>query len=598
MGRMNPKLLNGWNTWNSRSVLSHVLMPYAFNIQIGVKSYQNGTVLLEGLVGGTEGELIRPGVRSVNGDYTELTVQYGGMEFKIHSAACDGQQYILVTPIVVEIKPSALLISASVLWNYPGYARKTLNHLEGIFEDNTICVYCSGQVLQELNTGITAPYISVALTEPIAISTGCAVSVSEVTELLQKAKEKLETETKCYGELAEAFHAMRSCLSWDTIYEPEKAIVCSPVSRVWSKRWGGYVLFCWDTYFSSMLAIPIDKELAYANAIAITREKTEQGFIPNFGAANGDKSGDRSQPPVGALAVREIYRKYHETWIVEELFDDLLEWNRWFAAHRMLDNGQMCWGSEPFPPHAGKYWETEGVNSTYGAALESGMDNSPMYDGVPFDTDTHLMCLADVGLTGLYIMDCRIMAELASLINRDEDRTELLQRMELSETGLMQLWCEEVGMFLNKRTDTGEFSRRISPTNFYALFSNRVSVNQMQKITEHFYRPEEFWGDYMLPTIARNDAAYSEQDYWRGRIWAPTNFLVYLALKHQKLQKECSIIAEKSAALLLGEWERHGHVHENYNGDSGAGCDVINSDPFYHWGGLLALIGLMEKGYM
>lgn len=39
----------------------------------------------------------------------------------------------------------------------------------------------------------------------------------------------------------------------------------------------------------------------------------------------------------------------------------------------------------------------------------------------------------------------------------------------------------------------------------------------------------------------------------------------------------------------------HGHVHENYNGGSGEGCDVKNIDPFYHWGGLLALIGLMEK---
>lgn len=38
----------------------------------------------------------------------------------------------------------------------------------------------------------------------------------------------------------------------------------------------------------------------------------------------------------------------------------------------------------------------------------------------------------------------------------------------------------------------------------------------------------------------------------------------------------------------------HRHVHENYHGDTGDGCGVGNSDPFYHWGGLLGLIPIME----
>ena len=38
-------------------------------------------------------------------------------------------------------------------------------------------------------------------------------------------------------------------------------------------------------------------------------------------------------------------------------------------------------------------------------------------------------------------------------------------------------------------------------------------------------------------------------------------------------------------------------VHENYNGDNGEGCDVKNSDKFYHWGGLLSLIALLEASH-
>lgn len=589
----------GWNTWNSRSVLSHVYMPYAFAISLGVKSYRDGSILREGLIGGTEGEKIRPGIRSCNGEYTEMQVCYGGTEFLVQSAALSEEQYLLVSPIVQERKPSTLLVSASVLWNFDGYVRRIGEDcLEGVFGKKVFRVFCTGTRVQERNTGLDSPYFSVALTEPVAVSTGKPASVREVSDIMRAAKKKLLTQAQYYGELSEAFQAMRSCLCWDTIYEPEKEMVCSPVSRVWSKRWGGYVLFCWDTYFSAMLAIPVDKNLAYANAIAITREKTGKGFIPNFGAANNDKSLDRSQPPVGALAVREIYRRYKEAALVEELFEDLLDWNRWFAENRMLENGCLCWGSEPFPLQAGKFWETEGVGDTYGAALESGMDNSPMYDDVLFHQSTHLMCLADVGLTGLYIMDCKALAELADVIHREREKTELLERHRLCRQGLQLLWCEEKGIFLNRHTDTGAFSKRLSPTSFYALFADNLTEKQLKETLKHFYNPEEFYGKYMLPSIARNDPAYHEQDYWRGRIWAPVNFLVYLAMKNQGLEKECSILAKASVELLLKEWKEQGHVHENYNGNSGEGCDVPNSDPFYHWGGLLALTGLMDKGFL
>ena len=61
---------------------------------------------------------------------------------------------------------------------------------------------------------------------------------------------------------------------------PKKDRVISPVSRIWSVNYCGYVLFCWDTYFAAYMAFD-NKELAYSNAIEITRTLTEGGFVPN-----------------------------------------------------------------------------------------------------------------------------------------------------------------------------------------------------------------------------------------------------------------------------------------------------------------------------
>ncbi|MBL7112335.1 MAG: hypothetical protein ISS19_10390 [Bacteroidales bacterium] len=86
-----------------------------------------------------------------------------------------------------------------------------------------------------------------------------------------------------------------------------------------------------------------NKELTYANAIEITHEITESGFVPNFAATNDLKSRDRSQPPVGSMTVKEIYKKYPEKWFLHEVFDDLLTWNRWWPENRNTD-GLHCWG--------------------------------------------------------------------------------------------------------------------------------------------------------------------------------------------------------------------------------------------------------------
>ncbi|MBC8081257.1 MAG: hypothetical protein H7X86_13000, partial [Gorillibacterium sp.] len=350
-----------------------------------------------------------------------------------------------------------------------------------------------------------------------------------------------------------------------------------------------------DTYFGAWMAALDNKELAYSNAIEITREKTPAGFVPNAIWGAGFKTLDRSQPPVGSLAVMELYRRFGDVWLLEELFPSLLEWNTWFYEHRQIRKGLLAWGSNPYEPAYGNHWETAGVGSTYGGALESGLDNSPMYDEIPVDPDTHCLQLADVGLMSLYIADCQALRDMALTLGKNREAETLAQRANSIHQGLQSLWDEETGMFLNKRTDTDTFTYRLSPTHFYPLLCRAASDQQAERmIKEHLLNPEEFWGDWILPSIARNDPAYPDQEYWRGRIWAPMNFLVYLGLRNYPFSEVRSEFAGKSVALLLKEWREHRHVHENYCADTGVGCDSMSSDKFYHWGALLALIGLME----
>lgn len=596
---LQKELAAGWNTWYTRSVLTHVLLPGALAVSLGIKEYRDGGYLREALIGrqGNNDEIVRPGLRSYDGTYTELTVQWRDIELRVQSAVENGELLLLITPLKNQLMPAVLVAECGVLWNRGGYVRHAEDgeSIEAVLADRTVRLYGTEDAVQEFHVPSFGPYLALTLNGSVGLSTGFRRDLPQIQEVVERHRRIIvESREASYGDSTDIYEAMQTCIAWDTIYDPKHRRVVTPVSRIWNDQ--GYKLFCWDTYFAGYMCLEDNRELAYANAVEITRSAVPAGFVPNYDWSGITSSRDRSQPPVGAIIFLQLYRKYNDRWLLEEVFEQLCAWNAWWTEHRQIKDGLLAWGSDRIEPLVGNYWETTGVNDTFGAALESGLDNSPMYDDIPFNKEKNALELADAGLMGLFIMDCLALAEIASILGDSERADALCATAERFGVNLHQLWDEETGIFRNLRTDTGVFSERLSPANFYPLLTPYATASQVRRmIDEHLYNPDEFWGEWVLPSIARNDPAYTDQNYWRGRIWAPMNLLVYLGLHMQGETEAASRLAEKSSALLLKEWLSHGHVHENYNCNTGEGCDVPNSDRYYHWGGLLGLIALMDR---
>lgn len=589
----------GWNTWNTHSVLSHVLLPCGFSVNIGIKEYRSGMYLREALIGRKEAdrEVVRPGPRSYDGAYTELRILWKGLEILVQTAAVDGDWIALATPFQNHRKPAVLVAEGAFLWNRPGSVRRNGARLDAVWPDGSTNVFAvGGEPVEEAQLTAQAPYLAIALEQPVGLSTGRWRPVDEICSLLNRARAALDERSRRFGPEAETHAALSACLAWNTIYDPNGRRVISPVSRLWNEYNGGWVLFCWDTFFAAYMAAIDEPDLAIANAREILREMLPQGFVPNTSNGHGFKTRDRSQPPVGSMMVREVYRWTRDRQFLEEVFDSLLVWNRWWLRARCVGE-LLAWGSNPYDPILDNEWETKGVGQTYGCALESGLDNSPMYDEVPVDPSTHCMNLHDVGLNSLYIRDCEDLADLARVLGRANEEQELRARAATWRAALQLLWNDERGLFMNRHTDSGAWSHRLSPTLFYPLLADAATPDQaMRMVAEHLMNPNEFWGDWVLPSISRDDPAFPEQHYWRGRIWPPMNFLVYLGLRRAGLRAAAAELAAKSKELFLREWRRDGHVHENYSGIDGWGCPYEWSDRFYHWGGLLGMIALIESG--
>jgi hypothetical protein len=603
--RMQRGIARGWNTWDTRSVLRHVLLPYGVAIDLNLAS-ADGRRADRFFIGDREkgAPQMRPGAHSYDGFYTDITAQWNGLHLRVESAADSLSNVIVITPCEGNEPGGRVIVSLKELWQRANYTST---------RDNTFAIRTIAGKLN-LEGRAEGAYLDndggeilLSADEPVVITCGAALTAEQARRRIDAHREAfVEANRKKYGRCYDEYNAMQNVLGWDNVYDPTIYRVITPVSRIWNVGWsnspdlGGFVLFCWDTYFASMMLSTDNRELAYANAVEITRGITEQGFVPNFYTESDYKSRDRSQPPVGTLAVWNIYRKYKDRWFIELLYGDLLRWNRWWDANRRTD-GLLCWGSSPFEPVTWRYWELVGVNETYGGALESGQDNSHMYDSIPFDKRTHQQALNDVGLNSLYIMDCRLLALMADELGQHKDADELRGRAKAYAARLSGLWDRQDAFYYNRRTDTGESNKRVSPSNFYPMLAGVPSDSQTEEmLRRHLLNPEEFWGEWVIPATPRNDPAFKDNTYWRGRIWAPLNFLVYLGLRNYDTPVVNDIRARfalKSRDLLLKSWLSHGYVFENYNADTGTGDDVENSDKFYHWGALLGFINLMEQGH-
>ena len=603
--KIKRELAKGWNTWDSRSVFTQVWSEDQIGVKVSIIDLQ-GNENDRIRIGNRENDaaIVHPYDHTYDGTYSEVDASWHGVSVKMRCAA-DGKRLVMLFTPTEEGRGGKLKVSPRRLWA-PLRDSGSCEVREDGFELKA--ALGAGGMTGKVVSGDTRfvrsaseSYYLCPADAPVLVYTGEDITVAEAEALMQARKKAFEdSERSKWGDGYDAHHAMQSVLAWDTVYDPVDAVIVTPVSRNWNQEWsrmtfdqiGGYVLFDWDTYFASEMLSVDNREIAYCNAIEITKAADKCGFVPNYTCSNDRVSYDRSQPPVGSRAVWTIYERYGDRWFLEMLYPRLLRWNLWWVENREAE-GLLCWGSSP---RNGEHYTNEPF-ARQQAVYESGLDNTCVYDDAEFLLDKNITCYNDVGLNALYVMDCEYLAKIATELGKKRDAREILDRGKRIKTGLQELWSEEDGMFYCKDLRTGKLVRRMDPTNFYPMLVGTATPAQADAmIKRHLLNEDEFWGEWVIPCSPRNDPAFKDNNYWRGRIWGPTNFLVYLGLREYDCPEVRQELARKSNALLLKDWLARGYIYENWNSMTGEGDDVPNSDRFYHWGSLLGYISLLENG--
>ncbi|MGC8873187.1 MAG: amylo-alpha-1,6-glucosidase [Chloroflexia bacterium] len=303
----------------------------------------------------------------------------------------------------------------------------------------------------------------------------------------------------------------------------------------------------WDAYFHALAYRHVDIRLAEDQLRLLLDHQREDGMIPDavhdegiVTHLSGPVDADVTKPPLLAWAALKLYESSGHLDFLDEIYEPLVRWNRWWFAFNDDDRDGLCQYNHPF---------------------SSGLDDSPLWDeGMPVespDLNTYL-CL-----------QLEALAQIASLIGEKADVAKWREGAErVAREIVAQMWDEEAGLFWAlRRTDSGKKCavRVVTPFSLLPLWTGRLAPDVRRRLIAHLTDPRTFWTRYPIPTVARSDPHYAPDQMWRGPTWVNINYLFIEALKRVGEFALAQELCERTLDLIL----RHEDFYEYYHPESG-----------------------------
>jgi glycogen debranching enzyme len=124
-------------------------------------------------------------------------------------------------------------------------------------------------------------------------------------------------------------------------------------------------------------------------------------------------------------------------------------------------------------------------------------------------------------------------------------------------------WDEEAGLFRALRNE--QPIPVVTPFNLYLLWTGQLPDGIRERLLDHLTNPNMFLGEYVLPTVARNDSNYDPETIWRGPVWANINYFFIKALRQVGEHDLARTLRDKTLELIIS----HPGIYEYYNSQTG-----------------------------
>ncbi len=211
-----------------------------------------------------------------------------------------------------------------------------------------------------------------------------------------------------------------------------------------------------------------------------------------------------------------------------------------------------------------KDWESQGRRSAgtphllyWNTDLGSGMDDIPKP--------------AKKG-SGWVDMSCQMVMQYRELAQmcRELDQSAKADAYEAEAKAIadrINQWCwnKEDGFYYDVLADGTQFKKKTA-CGFWPMLAGVASPDQVSRMVAHLQSEKEFWRVNVFPALAADEKEYRSPsgNYWRGAVWAPTNYEIIKGLQACGQEAFATEATEKYLAGMAEVFKTTNTVFENY----------------------------------
>ncbi len=345
------------------------------------------------------------------------------------------------------------------------------------------------------------------------------------------------------------------------------------IPRRWSTpdRWPHRHMWLWDSAFHAVGMSHYNLPLAQDILLAMLERVADSGQLPHMTHPGGAASAV-TQPPLLAWATLSLLERGADLQWAEQCRPYLHTYLEWDRLNRDRNgNGIPEWYIEGQP---------------LCRCGESGLDNSPVYDGAI------LLDAPDFGAFLAHDYAC-----LATIAERTGDPGLAARAQEVAgrigDKVRDLLWWPERELFFHRDFD-GNFVDSEAISGFMPLFAGVATAEQAAALVRHLENPATFGAPVPVPTMSLRSGTYSK-DMWRGPSWMNLNYLIYLGLRRYNYHDQAARLRARMLETIGHWYEETGCIWEYYDSlghtapgrldrkqrlISGSGIGPISD---YHW---------------
>lgn len=472
-----------------------------------------------------------------------------------------------------------------------------------------------------------------------------------VAQLLDKAQANYSAiRALSGGALGESFEAISRVTMWNRFFWAGQHYEYVTMHRLSGQGMRGDALG-WDSLLVTAMTGLTDGAVANATLRVLLAGQTPDGRIPLRRYLQSEPTGEppvlagRSMPPLGAMCALKAYLTTQDLSFLAWAYPRLQQWNDWWLANRGdgeawrdgNKDGLLEWGFDAEVEYGAlgartltnadkrrlafaesgfadrTQWQNTQMGKTDPVAPPSADSlSSPqsLPGDVKYNNQSHTLEFSSVALNSLYAMDTELMAQISREIGLTTDTDRWQARYEgIKKLINEKLWSEEDGLYLDRHWD-GRFSRRVSLENFYPLIAGIPDEARAKRMLAILWDRQKFGGEWMLPSIARDDPAFArkaqEQTATTGAVNAAMNYLLYLGLKRYGFYAQAAQLARSSTAMARAALEKQGEqpgetasekngiLFDLFASTTGQPIDDGQRSPRTSFAGLIFLPGIEE----